>query len=80
MKPDTLREQIAADERELIWQLKAQAQNASLGVTIAHRIDELRSSIDKKRAVIRRIENAAEIVGRRTGGPSPANSNGRKRR
>lgn len=70
-KPD-LRERIAADERELLFQLKEQASNASHGVVIAHRIDELRSSIDKTRALIRRLENAADVVARRTAGARPA--------
>lgn len=68
MDKPALLEQITADEREMLFQLREQARVASLGVTIAHRIDHLRSALERKRATIRRIENAADIVSRRTAG------------
>lgn len=68
MNKPTLLEQIAAHERELFAKLKARAENASQGVVIAHEIDALHESIEKKRATIRRLENAADIVGRRNAG------------
>lgn len=65
MNNATLREQIAAYERALLDAYLEQAENGRQSVIIAHRIDGLRTSIEKKRALIRRIENAA-IVGRRS--------------
>lgn len=68
MDKPTLLEQIADDERALFAKLKERAAHASLGVQIEHAIDALHESIDKKRAALRRIENAADVVGRRSAG------------
>lgn len=67
-KPAALRAQTSLAETELLEQLKAAAENASQGVVIAHRIDELRTLIDRNRATIRRLDNAADVVGRRSAG------------
>lgn len=64
----TLLEQIADDERALFALLKDRAVHAARGVVLEHSIDALHESIDKKRAALRRIENAADIVSRRTAG------------
>lgn len=62
----TLLEQIADDERALFALLKDRAVHASRGVVLEHSIDALHESIDKKRAALRRSENAADVVARRS--------------
>ena len=64
----TLLEQIADHERELFAKLKERAALASQGVQLEHAIDAIHLSIEKKRATIRRIENAIDTVDRRTAG------------